>query len=74
MDNPREPIAHSFKEQPDRYTPINNRPTPVKHPAGVRIAVGTATVHYTPEDSHVNRPPSAISHEPTTEFDAGGLV
>ena len=65
VDQARNPLVKTVKEQPN---PINH-PIPVNQPGGVRISVGKAVVHYTPENPHVNRPQSVISHEPTTELE-----
>ena len=67
VDPARNPLVKTVKEQPKRYNP--NHPIPVNQPGGVRISVGKAVVHYTPENPHVNRPQSVISHEPTTELE-----
>jgi len=67
VDPARNRLVKTVKEQSKRYNPINH-PIPVNQP-GVRISVSRAMVHYTPENSHVNRPQSVISHEPTTELE-----
>ena len=55
----------SYKEQ---YAAINNHPTAMNNPGGVSILSSKMVARYTPK-VHINGEPlSAISHEPTTEF------